>query len=163
HCTGRLITGGRGTRPESEFDPDAVFGACLDNDVAVEINSRPERRDPPTRLLEHALELGCLFSIDTDAHAPGQLEFLDHGCARTRSSGRVSTTPHPSRSTPARSVATRPPARPGTRSSWAASSRSAQTPPRPAAQTASATPARGRRRPACRGSGSSTNAHWTSC
>lgn len=87
HCTGRLITGGRGTRPESEFDPDAVFGACLDNDVAVEINSRPERRDPPTRLLEHALELGCLFSIDTDAHAPGQLEFLDHGCARAQEAG----------------------------------------------------------------------------
>ena len=82
HCTGRLITGGRGTRPESEFDPEAVFGACLENDIAVEINSRPERRDPPTRLLEMVVELGCLVSIDTDAHAPGQLEFLAYGCAR---------------------------------------------------------------------------------
>ncbi len=87
HCTGRLITGGRGTRPESEFDADAVFAACLANDVAVEINSRPERRDPPTRLLEQARDLGCLVAIDTDAHAPGQLEFLDYGCARAQEAG----------------------------------------------------------------------------
>jgi len=50
--------------------------------VAVEINSRPERRDPPTRLLELARDLGCLFSIDSDAHAPGQLDMLDYGAAR---------------------------------------------------------------------------------
>lgn len=82
HCTGRLVTGGRGTRPESDFDSGAVFRACLDNDVAVELNSRPERLDPPMRLLERVVELGCRVAIDTDAHAPGQLEFLDHGCAR---------------------------------------------------------------------------------
>ncbi len=87
HCTGRLVTGGRGTRPESEFDAEAVFGACLDNDVAVELNSRPERLDPPTRLLELVVDLGCLVAIDTDAHAPGQLEFLDHGCARAAEAG----------------------------------------------------------------------------
>lgn len=89
HCTGRLVTGGRGTRPESEFDAEAVFAACRANEVAVEINSRPERRDPPTRLLELAAETGCLFAIDTDAHAPGQLEFLDHGCARAQEAGIV--------------------------------------------------------------------------
>jgi putative hydrolase len=82
HCTGRLITGNRGTRPPSQFDPIAVFDACVEGGTAVEINSRPERRDPPGRLIALALERGCLFSIDTDAHAPGQLDFLDHGCAR---------------------------------------------------------------------------------
>jgi len=82
HCTGRLVTGGRGTRPPSEFDPVAVFDACREGGTAVEINSRPERRDPPGKLIDVALEHGCLFSIDTDSHAPGQLEFLDHGCAR---------------------------------------------------------------------------------
>lgn len=82
HCTGRLVEGGRGTRPPSQFDPAAVFDACRDGGTAVEINSRPERRDPPGVLIEAALERGCLFSIDTDSHAPGQLEFLDHGCAR---------------------------------------------------------------------------------
>jgi putative hydrolase len=87
HCTGRLIMGGRGTRPESVFEPDVVFEACRRFDVAVEINSRPERRDPPTRLLRLAEETGCLFALDTDAHAPGQLDFLDHGCARAQELG----------------------------------------------------------------------------
>jgi putative hydrolase len=82
HCTGRLVTGGRGTRPPSEFDAAAVFAACAENDVAVEINSRPERQDPPDELIRLALDSGCLFSIDTDAHAPGQLDFLQYGAAR---------------------------------------------------------------------------------
>ena len=82
HCTGRLVEGSRGIRPESEFDADVVFAACAQFEVAVEINSRPERRDPPARLIKTALDAGCLFSIDTDAHAPGQLDFLDYGCAR---------------------------------------------------------------------------------
>jgi putative hydrolase len=59
-----------------------VFTACRDSGTAVEINSRPERRDPPRRLIDLALEIGCNFSIDTDAHAPGQLEFLAYGCER---------------------------------------------------------------------------------
>ena len=85
HCTGRLLTG-RG-RPESEFDAEAVFTACREHGVAVEINSRPERLDPPRRLLSQAAELGCLFSIDTDAHAPGQLEWQTNGCARAEECG----------------------------------------------------------------------------
>ncbi len=85
HCTGRLVTG-RG-RPESDFDADAVFEACRDNGVAVEINSRPERLDPPRRLLRRARELGCRFSIDTDAHAPGQLGWQPYGCARALECG----------------------------------------------------------------------------
>jgi putative hydrolase len=78
HCTGRLITG-KG-RPQSTFDADAVFTACSRTGTAVEINSRPERQDPPEDLLRLAIELGCLVSIDTDAHAPGQLEWLGRGC-----------------------------------------------------------------------------------
>ncbi|MFF7162230.1 PHP domain-containing protein [Streptomyces sp. NPDC008086] len=80
HCTGRLVTG-RG-RPESEFDADEVFTACAESGTAVEINSRPERLDPPRRLLRRAADAGVLFSIDTDAHAPGQLDWQILGCAR---------------------------------------------------------------------------------
>ena len=87
HCTGRLVSGSRGGRPESQFDAEVVFEACRRYDVAVEINSRPERRDPPRRLLDLAIETGCSFSLDTDAHAPGQLEFLDYGCARAVEAG----------------------------------------------------------------------------
>jgi putative hydrolase len=91
HCTGRLLSdrsqGGRGRRPESVFDPEAVFGACLEAGVAVEINCRPERRDPPGRLLRLAAEAGCLFAIDTDAHAPGQLDWLVNGTVRAEQAG----------------------------------------------------------------------------
>ncbi|OMH33102.1 PHP domain-containing protein [Tersicoccus sp. Bi-70] len=87
HCTGRLVTGGRGTRPPSEFDAEAVFAACAEHDVAVEINSRPERVDPPDDLIGLALEAGCRFSIDTDAHAPGQLDFLQYGAERAERLG----------------------------------------------------------------------------
>ncbi|WP_030172412.1 PHP domain-containing protein [Streptomyces sp. NRRL S-813] len=94
HCTGRLVTG-RG-RPESEFDADEVFAACAETGTALEINSRPERLDPPRRLLRHAVEAGVLFSVDTDAHAPGQLDWQIHGCARAEECGvppeRVVTT-----------------------------------------------------------------------
>jgi putative hydrolase len=82
HCTGRLVTGGRGTRGESQFDPELVFAACERFGVAVEVNSRPERLDPPRRLLRVAVEAGCLFSVDTDAHAPGQLDWQPYGCER---------------------------------------------------------------------------------
>ncbi|WP_123393553.1 PHP domain-containing protein [Nocardioides aurantiacus] len=87
HCTGRLVTGNRGTRAQSEFDAEAVFAACAETGTAVEINSRPERRDPPTRLLQQAIDAGCLFSIDSDAHAPGQLDFQVYGCARAEELG----------------------------------------------------------------------------
>lgn len=87
HCTGRLVTGTRGTRPPSTFDAEKVFSACLESNTAVEINSRPERHDPPDDLLALAVEIGCLFALDTDAHAPGQLDFLDYGCERAQRLG----------------------------------------------------------------------------
>lgn len=87
HVTGRLVEGSRGTRPGSTFDAAAVFEACAEHGVAVEINSRPERQDPPDELISLALEKGCLFSIDSDAHAPGQLSLLDYGAERAERLG----------------------------------------------------------------------------
>jgi len=81
HCTGRRVTGSR-RRPESEFDAERVFAACAEHGVAVEVNSRPDRLDPPMRLLRQAVDAGCEFTIDTDAHAPGQLDWLRAGCER---------------------------------------------------------------------------------
>ena len=85
HCTGRKVTG-KG-RPESPFDAETVFGVALEHDKAIEINCRPERRDPPKRLMTLALEIGCWFSIDTDAHAPGQLAWQPYGCDRAAEVG----------------------------------------------------------------------------
>jgi len=87
HCTGRLVEGERGIRGQSSFDAAAVFEACAAHGVAVEINSRPERCDPPDELIALAMDTGCLFSIDSDAHAPGQLDFLIYGCTRAERIG----------------------------------------------------------------------------
>jgi putative hydrolase len=86
HCTGRMKTGRR-NRPPSEFDAEIVFAAAARFDKAVEVNSRPERLDPPKRLLRLAVEAGCKVSIDSDAHAPGQLGWLPNGCDRAAACG----------------------------------------------------------------------------
>ncbi|WP_322797098.1 PHP domain-containing protein [Tepidiforma sp.] len=85
HCTGRYVAGK--LRPESVFDAEAVFGACARLGKAVEINSRVERLDPPRRLLQLANELGCLFAVNSDAHAPGQLEWVANGAERAEACG----------------------------------------------------------------------------
>jgi putative hydrolase len=90
HCTGRIVRAGgeRGRRrPESEFDAELVFEACRRFGVAVEINSRPDRLDPPKRLMRLAYEMGCDFAIDSDAHAPGQLDWQRIGCERAARCG----------------------------------------------------------------------------
>ncbi len=76
HCTGRMPP----KRPPSDFDADYVFAACARFGTAVEINCRPERLDPPQELLDLALGYDCFVAIDTDAHAPGQLEWQPYGC-----------------------------------------------------------------------------------
>ncbi len=88
HCTGRKVPGpgGRG-RAASGFDAARVFRACERTGTAVEINCRPERQDPPDDLLVLAHELGCLFAVDSDAHAPGQLEWQPYGCDKAARHG----------------------------------------------------------------------------
>jgi putative hydrolase len=86
HCTGRQLTGKR-QRPASEFDAAAVFAACAEHGVAVEVNCRPDRLDPPHALLDVAAGAGCLFTVDTDAHAPGQLSWQAVGCDRAAAHG----------------------------------------------------------------------------
>lgn len=82
HCTGRMI----GKRPESQFDAERVFAACAASNTAVELNCRPERLDPPEPLIAIAMAAGCYFSIDSDAHATGQLEWQPHGCDKAATS-----------------------------------------------------------------------------
>ena len=86
HCTGRMRTRRR-NRPPSAFDAELVFAAAARFDKAIEINSRPERLDPPKRLLRLAIEAGCRVAIDSDAHTPGQLFWLGNGCERAFLSG----------------------------------------------------------------------------
>ena len=85
HCTGRIVVG-KG-RPESTFDTDLVFHACAHFDTAVEVNCRPERLDPPRRMLAQVAAVGCKVAIDTDAHAVGQLEWQPYGAQRVAEAG----------------------------------------------------------------------------
>ena len=87
HCTGRLVEGSRGTRPQSDFDARAVFEACAEHGTAVEINSRPERRDPPDELCCSPSRSAACSPIDSDAHAPGQLDMKAYGCERAERLG----------------------------------------------------------------------------
>ena len=89
HCTGRKLRfpDGSVVRKQATFDAELVFAACAQFDTAVEINCRPERQDPPDDLLDLALEWGCRVSIDTDAHAPGQLEWQNYGCDKAAAHG----------------------------------------------------------------------------
>jgi putative hydrolase len=95
HCTGQKVPGHQrqigksdfAGRVGSSFDAEVVFAACARFDTAVEINCRPERQDPPDHLLELALEWGCKLAIDTDAHAPGQLEWQPFGCDKATRHG----------------------------------------------------------------------------
>ncbi len=85
HCTNRKLSG-RG-RPPSSFDAGVVFAACAHFDKAVEINCRPERRDPPEELLKLALDWGCKVAINSDAHATGQLEWQPFGADKAHRCG----------------------------------------------------------------------------
>lgn len=85
HVTGRLLTG-RG-RPESHFDVEAVLEACLASGTALEVNCRPERLDPPRRVLRAAAEAGVAVAISTDAHAADQLHWQAYGTDRAAECG----------------------------------------------------------------------------
>ena len=85
HCTGRLVVG-KG-RPESTFDEEMIVAAAQRFDKAIEINSRPERLDPPRRILRMMVEENVKTSIDSDAHAPGQLHWQPFGCDRAAQEG----------------------------------------------------------------------------
>jgi putative hydrolase len=77
---------GRG-RKESVFDHEVVFAAAAHLDKAIEINCRPERLDPPMRLLRLVVEAGAKVAINSDAHAPGQLEWQPYGARRAADAG----------------------------------------------------------------------------
>ena len=95
HCTGRKVPGKMRQVGQSDFagrvgsdaDFELVFAACAQYGTAVEINCRPERQDPPDELLQLALEWECAIAIDTDAHAPGQLEWQPFGCEKAVAHG----------------------------------------------------------------------------
>ncbi|MDX9971146.1 MAG: DNA polymerase/3'-5' exonuclease PolX [Candidatus Gracilibacteria bacterium] len=80
HPTGRKIN----ERPEIDMDMEAIVKACVDNDVALEINSNPMRLDLYDKLIVMAKDLGAKFSIDSDSHFPNDFDYLKFGVGMAR-------------------------------------------------------------------------------
>lgn len=83
HPTGRLLL----KREGYEVDLEAVLSACAKHSVAVEINAHPQRLDLDWRWHARALELGCLFAINPDAHDVAGLQLQKWGVSVARKGG----------------------------------------------------------------------------
>jgi DNA polymerase (family 10) len=87
HPTGRMLYEGgsleRG-REGADLDVEAVLQAAAESGTIVEINASPERLDLNDVNARRANDLGCLFSIDTDAHNPNSLAQIHYGVAVSR-------------------------------------------------------------------------------
>ena len=80
HMTGRQLL----RRHGYDIDVDRILAACAKHGVAVEINANPWRLDLDWRYLRRGLELGCMFSIDPDAHDTGEIDNMRWGVAIAR-------------------------------------------------------------------------------
>ena len=74
-------------RPGYEVDIDMILSACAEHGVAVEINANPHRLDLDWRWHGRALELGCMFSINPDAHSIDELDLTRWGVLMARKGG----------------------------------------------------------------------------
>jgi DNA polymerase (family 10) len=83
HMTGRQLQ----RRPGYEIDMEKVLKACADYGVAVEINAHPWRLDLDWRWHQKALDYGCIFSINPDAHSIRELDHMHWGVLMARKGG----------------------------------------------------------------------------
>jgi DNA polymerase (family 10) len=83
HMTGRQLL----RRPGYDVDIEAVLKACAANGVAVEVNANPWRLDLDWRWHQRALELGCMMSINPDAHSTDELDLTHWGVVMARKGG----------------------------------------------------------------------------
>jgi DNA polymerase (family 10) len=83
HMTGRQLL----RRPGYDIDVERILAACAEHGVAVEINANPWRLDLDWRWHQKGLELGCLFSINPDAHSTAEVDLTKWGVAMARKGG----------------------------------------------------------------------------
>src|SRR4030095_7036757 len=83
HMTGRMLM----RREGYEVDIPAILAACAEHGVAVEINANPHRLDVDWRWHRLALELGCMMSINPDAHSTAELDLTQWGGRMARKGG----------------------------------------------------------------------------
>jgi DNA polymerase (family 10) len=83
HMTGRQLL----RRPGYDIDIPRVLAACARHGVAVEINGNPWRLDLDWRWHQTALELGCMMSINPDAHSTREIDLMHWGVEMARKGG----------------------------------------------------------------------------
>ena len=83
HPQGRVYN----SRPGVSANWPRVFAAAAKRGVAVEIDGNWHRQDLHFGLAQQALDAGCLFALDSDAHSVGELRFTDYSIAHARLAG----------------------------------------------------------------------------
>jgi DNA polymerase (family 10) len=83
HPTGRRP----GSREGASYDFEAVFRAAAKRGVVLEMDCDPARMDLSPELARLAASLGCRLGLDSDAHAPDQLIYVDLGLWTARRAG----------------------------------------------------------------------------
>jgi DNA polymerase (family 10) len=83
HMTGRQLL----RRPGYDIDVETILTACAKHGVAIEINANPWRLDLDWRWHKRGLELGCIFSINPDAHSVSEIDLTQWGLAMARKGG----------------------------------------------------------------------------
>jgi histidinol phosphatase-like PHP family hydrolase len=83
HPRGRIY----GSRPGVTANWDEVFAAAAESGVAIELDGDPARQDLDFALARRAVDAGCLFALDSDAHAPDQLSYAETAIAHARLAG----------------------------------------------------------------------------
>jgi putative hydrolase len=83
HPTGRRP----GSREGASYDYEAVFKEAARHKVALEIDCDPARMDLSPEMARLALECGCNFTLDADAHAPAELAYVPMGAWMARRAG----------------------------------------------------------------------------
>src|SRR4051812_12207586 len=83
HPRGRMY----GSRPGVTADWDQVFAAAKRSNVAIEIDGDPSRQDVDYELARRAVDVGCLFALDSDAHSVPELQYAETAIAHARLAG----------------------------------------------------------------------------
>jgi putative hydrolase len=80
HPRGRVFN----TRPGVSADWPRVFAEAASRRVAIELDGSWHRQDIDFELARHALDAGCIFALDSDAHSVGELRFSEYAIAHAR-------------------------------------------------------------------------------
>ncbi|TMB47257.1 MAG: PHP domain-containing protein [Chloroflexi bacterium] len=83
HPTGRRP----GSREGATYDFEAVFKEAARHGVALEIDCDPARMDLSPELARLAMDCGCNFAMDADAHAPAEFAYVPMGMWMARRAG----------------------------------------------------------------------------